>query len=165
MRQVRIASLALDPRTDQPVVLLKPLDEPAGTGVMLPIWIGQPEATAILIGLENIATARPMTHDLLAGTVRALGRSVDRVDITRVEEGTFFAVIHLSGEGSTTTLDARPSDSIALAVRMGAPIFVAEEVFAEAGVEDESVIAVDEESQVAEFMDFIDHVDPADFAS
>lgn len=165
MEEVRIASLALDPRSNQPVLLLKPLDEEPGHGRLLPIWIGHPEATAILLAIEGIETPRPMTHDLLISMLGTIDTFVERVEITRVEEGTFYAAIILRGEERTFAVDARPSDSIALAVRAGAPIFVAEEVLDDSAVPDESIMAVDEEAELEAFRDFLDHVDPDDFAS
>jgi hypothetical protein len=168
VQQVRIASLAIDPRSEQPIVILKPLDEAPGEGRLLPIWIGQPEATAILLAVEGIETPRPMTHDLLSSLITSLDSVVERVEITRVDNGTFYAGIVVRSEERRRIIDARPSDSIALAVRTGAPIFVADEVLDEAAVADESVIEegdVDEESQVAEFRRFLENVDPADFSS
>jgi bifunctional DNase/RNase len=165
MEQVRIASLALDPRTNQPVVLLKPLEEGPGEGRLLPIWIGHPEATAILLALEGVETPRPMTHDLMLSLLGSLETLVERVEITRVDEGTFYAAIILRGEERSRAVDARPSDSIALAIRAGAPIYVADEVLDSAGVPDESISEVDEEAELEAFRDFLDHVDPADFSS
>jgi len=165
VEQVRIASLALDPRTNQPVVLLKPLEEEPGEGRLLPIWIGHPEATAILLALEGVETPRPMTHDLMLSLLGTLETLVERVEITRVDEGTFYAAIILRGEELTRVVDARPSDSIALAIRAGAPIFVADSVLESAGVPDESVSEVDEEAEVDAFRDFLDHVNPEDFSS
>lgn len=165
MEQVRIASLALDPRTNQPVVLLKPLEEEPGEGRLLPIWIGHPEATAILLALEGVETPRPMTHDLMLSLLGSLETLVERVEITRVDEGTFYAAIILRGEERSRAVDARPSDSIALAIRAGAPIYVSDEVLDSAGVPDESISEVDEEAELEAFRDFLDHVDPADFSS
>lgn len=169
VKQVRIASLAVDPRSDQPVILLKPLDEEPGEGLLLPIWIGQAEATAILLAVEGVPLKRPMTHDLLKDMLDTLDTYVERVEITRVEEGTFYAAITLRGEERTRIVDARPSDSIALAVRTGAPIFVAEEVLADAAVSDESIVESgseeEAEAEIARFRDFLDHVDPEDFTS
>lgn len=164
MKQVRIASLAVDPRTDQPVVVLKPLDELPGTGVLLPIWIGQPEATAILLALEGVETSRPMTHELLTNVIETVQHQLESVEITRVVEGTFFASLILRGDGVLRVVDARPSDSIALAIRAGAPIFVADEVLTEAAVADESV-PDDEEAEIAAFREFLEHVEPEDFSS
>lgn len=169
MRQVRIASLAVDPRSDQPVIILKPLDEEPGEGLLLPIWIGQAEATAILLAVEGVPLRRPMTHDLLKDVLETLDTYVERVEITRVEEGTFYAAIILRGEERTRIVDARPSDSIALAVRTGAPIYVSDEVLADAAVSDESIVESGSEeaaeAEIARFRDFLDHVDPEDFTS
>lgn len=159
MVEVRVASLALDPRSSQPVIILKPLDDELG-GRLLPIWIGHPEATAILLAIEGVETPRPMTHDLLRTVVESLDAYVERVEITRVEEGTFYAALVLRGEERVRVLDARPSDSIALAMRVGAPIFVAEEVLDAAAIADEPV---DEDAAVEEFRRFLESVDPEDF--
>ncbi len=164
MIQVRIASLAVDPRTNQPVLVLKPLDEEPGSDRLLPIWIGHPEAAAILLALEGVEMPRPMTHDLMREVIETLNAYVERVIVTRVEEGTFFAAIVLRGEEQTRLVDARPSDSIALAIRTGAPIYVAEEVLNMAAVPDEPGAAVDEEAELAAFRAFLESVDPEDFS-
>jgi len=161
MIHVRIASLSMDSVSNQPVILLRPVEEPEGEGRILPIWIGHPEATSILLALQGVDPPRPMTHDLLAGVLQAVNYVVDRVEITRLEEGTFFAALVLRGDERTVTIDARPSDSIALAVRTGSPIFVAEEVLDAAAVAETS--QVDEEAEVEQFREFLDHVDPSDF--
>ena len=164
MVPVRIASLAVDPRSSQPVILLKPLDEAPGEGMLLPIWIGQPEATSILLALEGAELPRPLTHDLMKNLLDTLDAHVDRIEITHVDEGTFFAEITLSAPARTIQVDARPSDSIALAIRVGAPIFVAESVMREAAVPDESAaIPTDEEAELEAFRTFLDSVDPEDF--
>lgn len=170
MIQVRILSLSVDSVTNQPVVILTPLDDEAAEGsegrTVLPIWIGYNEASAILLELRDIEPPRPLTHDLLEDVIGALGYLVQRVEITRLEEGTFFAALVLRGEEHTIAVDARPSDSIALAVRAGCPIFVAEEVLEEAAVllqtsEDEPA----EEEEIERFREFLEHVDPSDFLS
>ncbi|HET6350645.1 MAG TPA: bifunctional nuclease family protein [Coriobacteriia bacterium] len=160
MVQVRIASLAVDPRTNQPVIILKPLEDQPNSDRLLPIWIGHPEATAILLAIEGIETPRPMTHDLFIDTLEALDSYVERVEITRVEDGTFFAALVLRGEERTRIVDARPSDSIALAVRTGAPLYVAEDVLESAAMHD---VAVDEDAEIEEFRRFLENVDPEDF--
>ena len=165
MIHVRIASLAMDPVTTQPVVVLKPLSDAPGHGRLLPIWIGHPEATSILLALEGAQPPRPQSHDLMKSLLESLGAFVERIEITRVESGTFFAAIIVRAEERTVAVDARPSDSIALAIRMGAPIFVADEVLDEASVSDDSGQADDEETQLAEFREFLDAVDPEDFQS
>ena len=166
MVHVRIASLAMDPNTTQPVIVLKPLAEEPGHGRLLPIWIGHPEATAILLALEGAQPPRPLSHDLMKSLLESLDSYVERVEITRVESGTFFATITVRAEERSIMVDARPSDSIALAIRMNAPIFVAEEVLESASVPDDFGVAEqDEESQLAEFREFLDAVDPEDFQS
>lgn len=164
MIQVTIVSVSADAVSGQPVVLLRPLDEPGSDDVVrvLPIWIGHPEATAILVALEGIAFPRPMTHDLLLNSLGEAGYSVSRVEVTRLDSGTYYASVVLQGAEQELVIDARPSDSIALAVRAQCPIYVDEQVLAEAAVVVESV---DEEEEVEAFRAFLDHVDPSDFMS
>lgn len=165
MIQVRIASIAVDPRSNQPVLVLRALEEEPEHARVLPIWIGQPEATAILLAVEGVELPRPLTHDLLKSAIETLGAVIERIEITRVEDGTFFAALILGVEGRTLAIDARPSDSIALAVRTGAPVFVADEVMELAAVPDESSEIVDEEAELTAFRKFLDEVDPEDFQS
>jgi len=164
MMQVRVAGLSLDATTQQPVLLLVPTAdiEAEGPRRALPIWIGHPEATAILLAVQGVEPPRPMTHDLLTSAIESTGHVVSRVEVTRLEEGTFFAALVLRGEEREIAVDARPSDSIAIAVRCGCPIYVEESIFAEAAVE---ITEVDEEAEVERFRDFLDHVDPSDFMS
>ncbi len=162
MVHVRIASLSVDSTSNQPVIILRPTDDEQAAGRLIPIWIGQNEATAILLALQGIAPPRPMTHDLLKSVIEHLGASITRIEITRIEGGTFFASIILSSEGGASVeVDARPSDSIALAVRTGAPIYVAEQVLDEAAVVE--VTEQDEEAEVERFREFLEDVDPSDF--
>jgi uncharacterized protein len=160
--EVRLASLGVDSRSNSPVVILRPLEEEPGQNRVLPIWIGTPEATAILLALQGAELPRPMTHDLMQSVVETLGYVVERVEITRIEGGTFYAALVLRGEDRTFAIDARPSDSIALAIRTGSPLFVAEDVLNEAAVETEPDI--DEEAEVEAFRDFLDHIEPSDFS-
>lgn len=167
MIHVRLASLSVDAATNQPVIILRPLDESSEPARMLPIWIGHPEATAILLALQGVQPPRPMTHDLLKSVVESLDAVVARVEITRVDEGTFYAAVIVRAEERTIAIDARPSDSIALAIRTGSPIFVAEDVLDTAAVvrvEEEEESASEEET-VEQFREFLDHIDPSDFQS
>lgn len=158
MIPVRIHSLNVDATTNQPVIILR---EPE-SGKLLPIWIGHNEATAILLNLQQVEPPRPMTHDLLNNVIGELGFVVERVEITRLEDSTFYAAVVLRGEERTIAVDARPSDSIALAVRANAPLLVAEEVLDAAGlVPDEDY---DEEAEVERFRDFLENVEPQDFS-
>ena len=165
MIQVNLGTLALDAR-GQPVVVLRPLDQLPGHGNVLPIWIGTQEATAILIAVEGTEAPRPMSYDLMVRLLDALGGAVQRIEVTKIEEGTFHATITLQTPEGVRLIDARPSDSIALAVRVGAPMFVAADVLQDAGIPDwteEQPPHADEDEQVAAFQDFLDQVDPDDF--
>ena len=124
MVKMEIKGLLMDPVSNMPVVILRD----AGDGVFLPIWVGIFEANAIAIAMEKISTPRPMTHDLLNNLVRELDARVERIVINDLKDNTFFARIHLSRAGATWTVDSRPSDAIALALRCQSEIFVEEEV-------------------------------------
>lgn len=164
MLPVRLAGLSIDSLAEQPVILFVPAEEKEELPTRaLPIWIGHAEATSILMALQGIETPRPMTHDLLRDVIDALGYSVDRVEITRLENGTFYANLVLVSGDFEISVDARPSDSIALSVRVGCPIYVDEEVFESAAVE--ITATVDEEEEIQRFRDFLDTVDPSDFQS
>lgn len=164
MVQVRVVALAVDSRS-LPVVLLKPiLDEP-GSGNILPIWIGTQEATSILIATEGATARRPLTHDLMKSLLEAVQADLERVDITRIEEGTFYAEMTLQTRDGRLMLDARPSDAIALAARVDAPIWVSDDLLETAGVPDETEVPPSPgvESELDEFKRFLDDVDPEDF--
>ncbi|TFV81010.1 bifunctional nuclease family protein [Microbacterium sp. dk485] len=167
MVRVRVAGVALD-SAQQHVILLKPLGPSALTGTILPVWIGAQEATAILVAVEGVVPPRPLAHDLMVRLVDALEGTVERVEVTRVDGGTFYAEVSLATPHGLRVIDARPSDAIALASRTDAPIWVADPVFAEAGVP-EAVTdlpdQVDEEEEVDELRRFLDEVDPDDFGS
>ena len=122
--EMTIKGLMVDPVTNMPIVILKDKD---GDRV-LPIWVGIFEANAIALQIENIATPRPMTHDLLQNIITGFDGQVDRVVVSDLKENTFFAVIHLTVHGERMAVDARPSDAIALALRARAPILVEETV-------------------------------------
>lgn len=156
MIPVHIHSLGLDEQNNQPVLILR---EDDGLRVV-PIWIGHPEAMAIMLAVQGVEPPRPLTHDLMMGIIRASGFEVERVEINRVEAGTFFATLVLTSPERTLNVDARPSDSLALSVRAGCPVLVDEEVMRVSGVIPEE----EAEEEVAAFRDFLDHVDPEDFA-
>lgn len=164
MVQVRVIGVALDP-AQQHVVLLKPVDDGRGEGQVLPVWIGAQEAMSILVAVERASVPRPLAHDLMTAMLREVEASVERVEVTRVEDGTYYAEITLATPGGVRVLDARPSDAVALASRVDAPMFVADDVLAEAGVPDEAVEVLPgpEDDRVAEFRRFLDDVDPEDF--
>jgi bifunctional DNase/RNase len=125
----------------------------------LPIWIGAVEATAIAFALQGIETPRPMTHDLMRDILRETGIEVERIVISELVDQTFFATIRMVSGGSSVEVSSRPSDAIALAVRLGSPIYGAEEVLEQAGIE----LKDDEEDEVEKFREFLDQVSPDDF--
>ena len=127
MVEVVVSRLGLDSGSNSFVVILQ---EKEGDRI-LPIWIGRAEAESIAAHLDGVVRERPMTHDLVRSLVVALGGELQRVNVTRVQDGTFFAEMHLLRDDVTHVIDARPSDSIAIAVRLDAPIFAAEELLAE----------------------------------
>ena len=122
--EMTIKGLMVDPITNMPIVILK---DKQGDRV-LPIWVGIFEANAIALQIENVATPRPMTHDLLRNIINDLDGQVDRIVVSDLKENTFYAIIHLTVKGDRVAVDARPSDAIALALRTRAPILVEESV-------------------------------------
>ncbi len=124
MVEAKIEGLALDMTTNTPVVILSPLD----MDKVLPIWIGHAEAMGIAMQLSGVSAKRPLTYDLLKSVIEALESTVDRVEITELKEQTFYARIYLVSDGQTHELDARPSDSIALALKTGARILINEDL-------------------------------------
>jgi bifunctional DNase/RNase len=161
MVEMELVAVRIELPGNTPVVLLRELD---GQGRLLPIFIGQPEATAIAFAIDGVLTPRPMTHDLMKNMLDELHASVDRIVVTELAEGTFFAEIHVTATGRPHRISSRPSDAIALALRVGCPIFAEDDVLAEAGLVDEPD---DEEPEevVEKFREFIDSVNPDDFAS
>jgi bifunctional DNase/RNase len=122
--EMKIKGLVIDPISKMPIVVLQDLKSER----MLPIWIGVFEANAISLRMENISTPRPMTHDLVSNFFQELGIILEKVVVTDVRDNTFYANIHCRQKSSTFIIDSRPSDAIALSLRMEAPIFVEEEV-------------------------------------
>lgn len=122
--EMAIKGLMVDPITNMPIVVLR---EVAGERV-LPIWVGVFEANAIALQVENVQTPRPMTHDLLSNVIAELGAQVERVVVSDLKENTFYALLHVTATSGSVTIDARPSDAIALALRTGSRIFVEENV-------------------------------------
>ena len=161
MVQVRVAGVALD-GAGQHVILLKPLAGLPGDDRVLPIWIGAQEATSILIAVEGATTPRPLAHDLIRALLEELGAVVERVEVTRIEDGTYYAEIQMMSGGAVHVVDARPSDAVAVASRTGAPLFVADDVLEEAGVPG-LIVQGEEEEAVEEFHRFLEDVAPADF--
>ena len=157
MIEMKVMGIALDTRTGSPIVVLHDMDNRKA----LPIWIGSAEASAIIRKIENIAVTRPMTHDLVCQIVEKIGGTIDRIEINDVEKETYYAIIYIKDkENKEVEIDARPSDAIAIAIRVGAPIFVTANVLANGSVSCDS--AKDEE-EAQEFRDFIQSIKPSDF--
>jgi bifunctional DNase/RNase len=159
VQEMVIYGVSFDMVGKQPIVLLKT----AEGNRFLPIWIGHPEAAAILMKLQGATTPRPMTHDLVTEILSQLDAQVIRITVTELRENTFFAEITVQQDGSEIQIDSRPSDAIALAIRADAPIFAADDVIEESAIEFEGE-DVDEEQIVAEFKSFLDQVTPEEFA-
>ena len=154
MVEMHLVGVRVELPTNNPIVLLR---EAEGDHRVLPIFIGAVEATAIAFALQGVVTQRPMTHDLMRDLL------TERIVITELREGTFYAEIQLARDGSRYAVSSRPSDAVALAARLGTPIF------AEEGVLDEAAIVVseeeEEEEEVERFRQFLQEVNPEDFAS
>jgi hypothetical protein len=166
VKQVELVGLTVEAGSGAPLILLREHDAPHR---VLPIFVGGTEAAAIAVGLGDEAPPRPLTHDLLVALVEALGFRVERVEVTELRGGTFVAELAMSGPSGQRRLDSRPSDAIALAVRVDAPLFVSSAVLDEAGAiltEATDAEAADEEAiddEVARFRSFLDALDPAQF--
>jgi bifunctional DNase/RNase len=153
-----IYGVSFDMVGKQPIVLLKTADG----NKFLPIWIGHPEAAAILMKLQGASTPRPMTHDLLTELLTQFDAKVVKIAVTELRDNTFYAQITVAVNGDEIELDSRPSDALALAVRSEAPIFAADAVIEESGVEFEHE-DFDNEEIVDEFKKFLEDVSPEDF--
>jgi bifunctional DNase/RNase len=161
LKAVKISSLNMDPVTNSPIVILKEIEGEE----TLPIWIGLLEATAIASEIEGVKFSRPMTHDLLKNVMEKMDIQVKKVEICDLKDNTYYAFIHLTKNGKTLTIDSRPSDAIALALRTEAPIFVSDEVLEkskEIEAAKESVPA-DKSEQGKKWQDILERLDPEDF--
>lgn len=154
MREVDVLGVRVEMPSNQPIVLLR---ETHGDRY-LPIWIGAVEATAIAFAQQDVTPPRPLTHDLMRDVLEALGEPLESVAITEFRDGVFYATLNF---GSGVEVSARPSDSIALALRTGAPVLCAEEVLEEAGL----AVPAEQEDEVERFREFLDQISPEDFES
>jgi bifunctional DNase/RNase len=156
MIEMKVSGIVLDPQSRSPIIVLRDMDERRA----LLIWIGAPEANAIMLVLEKIKLTRPATHDLMNNVLGALKAKLDHVLITDMQENTFFAQLNLIVGEKTVSVDARPSDAIALALRAQAQVFVSEQVMAS------SSIPIDQnrdEEEAEAFRRFVDELKPSDF--
>ena len=159
MREMTVSGLTIDPFTNSPIMILKDVDSDKA----VPIWIGLLEATAIASELENIKFSRPMTHDLLKIIMETMAIQVTRVEVCDLRDNTYFALIHLTREGQEEIIDARPSDAIALALRVKAPIFVAEVVIQKARRVDLSAKEAITTEDAKKWTEILEGLDPEDF--
>lgn len=159
MVRMEIYGVSFDLVGKTPIVLLKTI----GGNRFLPIWIGHPEAAAILMKLQEAPVPRPMTHDLAAELIEQLGGEIVSIAVTELRDSTFYASITVRQNGNEIEIDSRPSDAIAIAIRVDAPIFVADDVMEESAVEFEGE-EVSEEEMVDQFRQFLETVSPEEFA-
>jgi bifunctional DNase/RNase len=157
MIKSQIGGLALDVTTNSPVITLSPV----GSDKILPIWIGHYEAWAIGMEISGITSKRPLTHDLIFAVIKAMGGEIEKIEITDLKEQTFFAVITIKLNGQTIGIDARPSDSLALALKAKAPIFVNENLYNLKKEERESSGLPDQET----LRDRLRKINPEDFGN
>jgi bifunctional DNase/RNase len=160
MKEMKLSRLILDPVTNTPIIILKDVEDK----IALPIWIGLLEASAIAMEIEKVSLPRPMTHDLFKNILDTLKVRIAKVEVTDLKENTFYALIHLTVNGATFTIDARPSDAIALALRASSPIYVDEAVIAKLEKANlESLTPVDEGEESAKWKDLLEKMSPEDF--
>lgn len=153
--KMMVRGLALDPITNMPIIILKDAEDRKA----LPIWVGIFEANAIALELEKIATPRPMTHDLIKNILDHLGATVQQVIINDLRDNTFYAIIEISINGNRIAIDSRPSDAIAIALRVSAPIFVDEAVISKA----KNIDVSDEKEENDRWREWLENLKPEDF--
>lgn len=159
LRQVTVSGLTIDPFTNSPIMILKDMESDRA----VPIWIGLLEATAIASELENIKFSRPMTHDLLKSIIEVMEVEVKRIEVCDLRDNTYYALIYLHSQGKDISIDARPSDAIALALRTKAPIFIEEFVIQKSRRVDlrgQEVVTTEEGKKWTEILESLD---PEDF--
>ena len=160
MIEVQVAHLGVERKTNQPIVVL----QEKGGDRLIPIYIGPAEANAIAMELADVKFERPLTHDLLQQVIVGLGAELNRVVLTRVEKSTYYAELHLRRDDHVIQIDARPSDSIAVALRLKAPIFSAEALLSATSAEETSVTDVASESLDSDALKrYLENLDPEDF--
>ena len=156
--KVRIAGLTMDPASNTPIILLKTEDDRT-----MPIWIGLLEATSIASAMQHIEFDRPMTHDLFKNFCDEMGAAVTKVEVCDIIDNTFYARIHLLTNDVQTSLDARPSDAIAIALRFDAPIYVEESVIEQSTTEKGDVEPIDDSEEGKKWTDYLESLSPEDF--
>lgn len=155
IKEMQVVGITIDPGTQSPIVILRDLENRN----ILPIWIGILEANAIAVGLEKVKLPRPMTHDLFKNVMDQLGVSLKKIEITDIKDNTYYAVLHLEAGGKTLAIDSRPSDALAIAIRLGAPILVHQSVI-------EKAVRVEAEGgqDKDKWTELLEKMDPEDFS-
>lgn len=159
LHKMTIGGLTLDPSTNAPIVVLNAVDG----GFAVPIWIGLLEAAAIASALQNISFERPMTHDLFKNFIDAVHATVPHIEICDLQDNTFFAKIHCIFPGGVFVLDARPSDAIALALRLKADIYVDDRIMDHLKVQEETYEPVDDSEQGKKWEEYLKNLSPEEF--
>jgi len=161
LKAMTISSLNMDPVTNSPIIILKEIDGEQ----TLPIWIGLLEATAIASEIEGVKFSRPMTHDLLKDVMDKTDITVNKIEICDLKDNTYYAIIHLTRNDKTLSIDSRPSDAIALALRTEAPIFVSDEVLEKSKQIEETreSVPLDKSEQGKKWQDILEKLKPEDF--
>ena len=157
MIEMKVMGSALDTRTGSPIVVLHDKENRKA----LPIWIGSAEASAIIRKIENLTVSRPMTHDLIVNLIEKTGYELEKIEINDVEKETYYATLFLKdNDGNVLQIDSRPSDAIAIAIRIDAPIFVTANVISNGSVSTDSA---KDEAEAQEFKNFVQSLKPSDF--
>lgn len=157
--EMKVKNLAFDLSKSGAMVFLEEMNGKR----ILPIWIGIFEANAIALELRKINTARPMTHDLILNIIKGLAAKVVKIVVTELKDNTFYAAIHVNTKGGEIVIDSRPSDAIAVALRVGTAIYVAEEVINQAGRYEEAKAGDKAGDKTGDFMEWLEKLDPDDF--
>ena len=158
-RPMVVSGLTVDPLTNSPIVILKEIDGER----TLPIWIGLLEATAIASELEGIKFSRPMTHDLLKNIMDIIELKINKIEVCDLKNNTYYALIYINHQGKEISIDARPSDALALSLRMGAPVFVSEEVINKSSQIDLKPEPEDKSEQGKKWQEILEKLNPEDF--
>ena len=155
--EFKIKGLMMDPLTNSPIVVL----QEAASDTLLPIWVGIFEANAIALQIEKVDTPRPMTHDLIKGLLNHLNVTVTKIVVTELKDNTFYALIFLKADGKTVTVDSRPSDAIALALRTDSPIYVTDDVLSKSSSASSTTLSA-ERSSPEDIRKWLENLNPED---
>ena len=159
LHKVNIAGLIMDPASNTPIILLKIVEDDR----TIPIWIGLLEATSIASAIQNIEFDRPMTHDLFKNFTDILNINVSKVEVNDLKDNTYYATIHFTSQEKTFTMDSRPSDAIAIAVRLHAPIFVDDKVIQKSKTGEEISEVLDKSEEGKKWAEYLEKLNPEDF--